>query len=253
MPGYMVSLLAVMPASCNISRKCLALSMALARSPRHIPEKNGCRWSKSNRQQLFIKNSHAHLAESQRYCGVTASIDGCEGYRRLSYDATSPPCKRWNRTVMEIGVLNTLRDQGKCFAHVQRFGVNVCQLVSWDLSHATEGVARTVVDESRSAGVRVCAVWGGLPGPAVWDFKQGPVMLGLVPEQYREERVAALKQWADFAQWIGAPAVITHCGFIPENLTDPTYEAVVDAIRDVAVYCNDRGVGFWFETGQETP
>src|SRR4051794_38410929 len=154
---------------------------------------------------------------------------------------------------MEIGVLNTLRDQGKCFDHVQRFGVHVCQLVSWDLSQATEAVAQTVVDESRSAGVRVCAVWGGLPGPAVWDFKQGPVTLGLVPEQYREERVAALKQWADFAQWIGAPAVITHCGFIPENLTDPTYDAVVDAIRDVAVYCNDRGVGFWFETGQETP
>jgi len=83
--------------------------------------------------------------------------------------------------------------------------------------------------------------------------REGPITLGLVPERYRAERIAALQRWADFATWIEAPAIITHCGFIPENLTDPTYPAVVAAIGDVAGYCAERGVGFWFETGQETP
>src|SRR5687768_8754872 len=100
---------------------------------------------------------------------------------------------------MEIGVLNRLHHGGRCFDHVRQFGVGVCQLVSWDVSQATPEIARTIVEESRATGVRVCAMWGGVPGPAVWDFKQGPLTLGLVPEQYRRERIEALKRWADFA------------------------------------------------------
>jgi L-ribulose-5-phosphate 3-epimerase len=154
---------------------------------------------------------------------------------------------------MEIGVINPLRAGGKCFDQVGRFGLSVCQLSGFDPTMATREVARTVVKEARAAGVRICAVWAGWPGPKVWDFREGPITLGLVPERYRAERIAALQRWADFATWIEAPAIITHCGFIPENLTDPTYPAVVAAIGDVAGYCAERGVGFWFETGQETP
>ncbi len=154
---------------------------------------------------------------------------------------------------MEIGVMNALRNGGRCFEHVAQFGLHVCQLVSFDVSQATQAVAATVAEESASVGVRVCAMWAGWPGPQVWDFLEGPTTLGLVPEEFRQERIAALKSWADFAQRIGAPAIITHCGFIPENLTDPDYPAVVDAIREVAEYCDERGLGFWFETGQETP
>ncbi len=154
---------------------------------------------------------------------------------------------------MEIGVINAVRNGGRCFEQLSQFGLHVCQLVSFDVSQATPAVAETVVQESASAGVRVCAMWAGWPGPRVWDFLEGPTTLGLVPEEFRQERIAALKSWADFAGWIGAPAIITHCGFIPENLTDPDYPAVVDAIGEVAEYCDERGLGFWFETGQETP
>lgn len=154
---------------------------------------------------------------------------------------------------MEIGVMNNLANNGKCFEHVSQFGLNVCQLVSWDTTQATEEIANNVVRESKAAGVRVCAMWAGVPGPAVWNFTEGPVTLGLIPEQYRAERVKALKKWADFAVWIGAPAIITHCGFIPENMTDANYESVVESIREVALYCEQKGIEFWFETGQETP
>ena len=150
-------------------------------------------------------------------------------------------------------MLTPLRDGGRCFARVRRLGLGVCQLAGRDPALATEAVAATVVREAAAAGVRVCALWGGLPGPAVWDFREGPTTLGLVPAAYRRERIAALKRWADFARWIGAPAVITHCGFIPENLTDHAYPPVVEAIGEVAAHCAARGVGFWFETGQETP
>ncbi|MFK7692735.1 sugar phosphate isomerase/epimerase family protein [Paenibacillus sp. HJGM_3] len=154
---------------------------------------------------------------------------------------------------MEIGVINSLTNGGDCFGLVAKFGLHVCQLVSWDPSLAVPEVAERVVREAHAADVRVCAMWAGVPGPAKWNFTEGPVTLGLVPEAYRSERIEALKLWADFAVRIGAPAIITHCGFIPENMTDPAYPAVVEAIREVAEYCSRLGIGFWFETGQETP
>ena len=154
---------------------------------------------------------------------------------------------------MEIGVINPLKDGGRCFDHVSGFGLHVCQLVSWDMAQATREIAETVVKEARAANVRVCAMWSGVPGPGEWNFVRGPATLGLVPPQYRAERVEALKRWAQFAAWIGAPAIITHCGFIPENMDDPEYPRVVEAIRDVAMRCRELGLEFWFETGQETP
>ncbi len=153
----------------------------------------------------------------------------------------------------DIGVINGLRHGGRCFDHVAQFGLPCCQLVSWDTTQCTREIAEVVRAESARTGVRVTAMWSGVPGPAEWNFRYGPVTLGLVPAQYRWARVEALKRWADFAAWIGAPAIITHCGFLPENMTDPEYEGVVVAIRDVAVHCKARGLEFWFETGQETP
>jgi len=154
---------------------------------------------------------------------------------------------------MEIGVINGLKNGGDCFAHVDEVGLKVCQLSCWDTSMATPEVAQVVKEKSAESSVRVCAVWAGVPGPAKWNFTEGPITLGLVPPQYRAERIEALKRWADFAGWIGAPAIITHCGFIPENMTDPEYEPVVEAIGEVARYCDSKNLGFWFETGQETP
>jgi len=154
---------------------------------------------------------------------------------------------------MEIGVINNLCNKGHCFDHVSKFGLNVCQLASWDMTLARLDVADTARESASSADVRICAVWAGVPGPGKWNFTEGPVTLGLVPEEYRRKRVDSLKKWADFAQRVGAPAIITHCGFIPENMTDFAYNGVVDAIKEVAEYCGERSLEFWFETGQETP
>lgn len=154
---------------------------------------------------------------------------------------------------MDIGIITSLRQEGKSFEAVKHFGLDVCQLVSWDPTLATEAMAEAVIQESQETGVRVCAMWAGFPGRMAWNFHEGPVTLGLVPEERRRERVEALKKWAHFAKWIGAPAIITHCGFIPENMTDPNYPPVVDAIREVAEHCEELGIEFWFETGQETP
>jgi L-ribulose-5-phosphate 3-epimerase len=61
------------------------------------------------------------------------------------------------------------------------------------------------------------------PPPLVWDFMQGPSTIGLVPRATRAARIDALKQASDFAKLLGVRQVQTHCGFIPENPSDPLY------------------------------
>ncbi len=154
---------------------------------------------------------------------------------------------------MNIGVIINLSKDEAAMQRVVGFGLNVCQVACWDMSLATKEVAEAVVANSKKTGVKVCGVWGGWPGPGQWNFTAGPTTLGLVPPEYREERVKALKKWSDFAEMIGCDTLITHCGFIPENMTDPEYAPVADAIIDVAKYCDAKGQKFLFETGQETP
>lgn len=91
------------------------------------------------------------------------------------------------------------------------------------------------------------------PQPLVWDFLRGPSTIGLVPEATRAARIDALRQASDFAYQLGIKQLQTHCGFIPEDPTDPKYPGTVEAIRTVARHCQANGQLFLMETGQETP
>ena len=153
----------------------------------------------------------------------------------------------------EIGVLSKLVPDASNLKTVADFGLPCAQVCSWDKNLATLDIARKVRQNAADYGVRLTAIWGGYTGPACWNFTRGPVTLGLVPVTYRQMRIEQLQRWADFAAEAGAPAVITHCGFLPENMTDPEFEGVATAIWEVASYCKRLGIGFWFETGQETP
>ena len=102
-------------------------------------------------------------------------------------------------------------------------------------------------------GVEATSAVATGPGPEVYDFYQGPLTIGLVPREYRAQRIARMKEVSDFAVKAGIPAVQGHCGFIPENPNDPAYQEAVEAIRTVAAYCRQNGQKFRCETGQETP
>jgi L-ribulose-5-phosphate 3-epimerase len=133
------------------------------------------------------------------------------------------------------------------------FGLPTCQVVCWQPELFTEAMAERVIAASERYQVEVTTIWAGYPGPAVWNLIEGPTTIGLVPERYRAERVAALVQGAQFAAWVGAPSVTTHVGFIPESPSNPLYGGVLEALREVVGACRERGLTFAFETGQETP
>lgn len=155
---------------------------------------------------------------------------------------------------LELGLMVGLSEHvAEAFHEVTRVGLYTCQLGCWKPSILSDVLAQKVCEASASHGVRVSAYWAGYSGTATWNFLQGPTTIGLVPPATRAQRAAELKQGADFAHKIGAPAIATHVGFIPEDPSDPKYVELVPVIRDVAQYCRERGLKFLFETGQETP
>ncbi len=101
--------------------------------------------------------------------------------------------------------------------------------------------------------IDISSFWCGWTPPTVWNFEDGPYTLGLVPAAYRGERLVQLKAGADFAKRLGAPNLVTHVGFLPEQAENETYRGVLGAVRELAGYCRKIGIGFNFETGQETP
>lgn len=154
--------------------------------------------------------------------------------------------------MMEIGLITSL-SRPDCIRRVAGFGLKVCQVSNWDGRLWQPRLAEEVRRESERLGVRIAAVWAGYPGPRIWNLTDGPRTIGLVPPRYRARRVAALKRAARFARELGAPAIVTHCGFIPEDPNSRLYSATVRAIAEVAETCKRLGLEFWFETGQETP
>ena len=157
-------------------------------------------------------------------------------------------------TKLKLGVIVGFHQEPeKELRKVADLGLPTCQLSSWDPAMYTDENAETVRRACAGIGVEVTTLWAGYPGPAVWDFVEGPATIGFVPAEHREMRVQALLAAAGFAQAIGVPSITTHAGFIPENPRDPLYAGTVDALRRIAERCQELGLRFCFETGQETP
>jgi sugar phosphate isomerase/epimerase len=155
---------------------------------------------------------------------------------------------------IRLGVKSILRHGPKEeLGKAREMGLPTCQIDCWQPELFTAEMAERVVAASQEYGVEVTTIWAGYSGPAVWNFVEGPATIGLVPEQYRTQRVAELKRGAEFAVMVGAPSVTTHVGFIPESPNNPLYPGLLDALREVVAYCAERGLAFCFETGQETP
>lgn len=155
---------------------------------------------------------------------------------------------------MKLGVLISLTDQVEDeFGKVHQFDLPTCQLNCWEAGRFTEENALRVMAASLKFNIEVTSLWCGWEGPAVWDFIDGPLTLGLVPVVYRQARLQTLIKGADFAARIGAPSLTTHVGFIPENSNEIEYRSLVNDLRYLASQCKTRGLDFLFETGQETP
>ena len=91
------------------------------------------------------------------------------------------------------------------------------------------------------------------PGNYVWNFTEGPSTIGLIPREFRADRIKRLHEGIDFCREAGIPAVHAHFGFIPENPKDILYIEFVEIMKEIGEYALHKGIDIYFETGQETP
>jgi L-ribulose-5-phosphate 3-epimerase len=155
---------------------------------------------------------------------------------------------------MQIGILLPLTPTVEIeFEKASELGMRSCQVVSWQPDLFTPELAARTLQASQRNNIAISSFWCGWEGPKVWDFVSGPLTLGLVPPAYRFQRLQNLFKGADFAALLGVQNLITHVGYIPENASDPEYPGLIAALRYLAGYCQQKGLHFLFETGQETP
>ena len=156
---------------------------------------------------------------------------------------------------MKLGVMVQL-DNDKIdekFRQVQELGFTSCQLCGWNHSLMTDEIAEKVNECTKKYGISISTFWCGSSGPAVWDFKEGPLTLGLIPAEYRFQRMQELVHGSDFAKKIGVTNIATHAGFLPEVPETEQYRSVIAALKFVANHAKENDQYFLFETGQETP
>jgi sugar phosphate isomerase/epimerase len=152
---------------------------------------------------------------------------------------------------MRLGIiLGVPKQPDAAIKRVHDLGFPTCQVVVEDPGEEAAANLRAALDRY---GVEATSAVATGPGPEKYDFYQGPLTIGLVPREYRAQRIAHMKAVSDFAGKAKIPAVQGHCGFIPENPNEPAYREAVEAIRTVAAYCRQNGQKFRCETGQETP
>jgi L-ribulose-5-phosphate 3-epimerase len=152
---------------------------------------------------------------------------------------------------MRLGlIVGVERDPDRALRKVHDLGIPTCQVSTEDYSDAMLSNLKKAIEKY---GLEVTALNSSGPGPHVYDYYQGPETIGIVPRQYRRQRIDHFKRASDFAKKLGIPAFHTHFGFIPENPNVPVYKETVEALREVASYLKGNGQMMLYETGQETP
>ena len=157
---------------------------------------------------------------------------------------------------MKIGVcieFKSMEEMENKFKTLAENNFDNFQLISWNVSLFTEENAKIINGLCAQYGVTISAFWCGWEGPTAWNFTEGPKVLGLIPLEWRETRIKNLCDGSDFAKLLGVENVVTHMGFIYEDMNHPDFEPFCDAVRKVAEHCKKNGQNLLFETGQETP
>jgi L-ribulose-5-phosphate 3-epimerase len=191
--------------------------------------------------------------DRRRFLGVAGAAAMAGGMMPLAESAEAQPP---SLKPMALGlIINPFGAPEKMIGRVRELGLSNCFLsldgyLGGGLTAELAAQFKNLLAKNELTATTVEVVG---PAPLVWDFKQGPSTIGLVPEKTRAARIDALRQASDFAKMLGVGQVQTHCGFIPEDPADPKYGPTVEAIRTVAQHCQGNGQYFLMETGQETP
>jgi L-ribulose-5-phosphate 3-epimerase len=141
-------------------------------------------------------------------------------------------------------------DPRKTLAELKSMGVRCGQMgIPGDLNLACAADWRNAL---REAEFIVTTVFAAYNGESYADKPTVEATVGFVPPATRPERETRTLAVSDFAAAIGAPAIATHIGCVPEDQGHPAYQAVLQTVRRICDYAAARGQKFALETGQES-
>ena len=152
---------------------------------------------------------------------------------------------------LALGVIVPGSDPLASLARVQSLGLSTCQMMAPDAAWAAPEKDEQVRAASRDTGVAITCIFHHFPGETYTDIPTIRRMCGLVPAQFRQERLQIARQQADVAAAWGVDTMAAHIGFVPEDREDPEYRAIVLAMREICDYEHELGLRFGLETGQE--
>ncbi len=118
-------------------------------------------------------------------------------------------------------------------------------------SSRTPERAKQFLKQLAERGIEISCVFAGFEGESYADIPTVTETVGLVPPATRAERVAELKEIADFAKLLGVDVVGLHIGFVPHDTKSPVYAEILAVTRDVCSHLKANGQTLHLETGQE--
>ncbi|MEO8961404.1 MAG: sugar phosphate isomerase/epimerase family protein [Ginsengibacter sp.] len=151
---------------------------------------------------------------------------------------------------ISVGVISRADNPEEDLKIVRDLGFPTCQL---NIKNYSSGLAKRLSATLKEYKITPTTLICMGPGKYVYDFLDGPSTIGLIPREYRPERIARLREGIDFCKEVGIPAVHAHFGFIPEDPRDILYVEFVALMKDLGNYALSKGIDIYFETGQETP
>lgn len=152
-----------------------------------------------------------------------------------------------------IGVIQyDLSNIDKSFKDLHDQGFGSCE-INYRKNALTKDFAEQVKVASKKHNIKVTTLVGVPGSKSVWNFRQGPATIGLVPVEERTDKIKVYHEMIDFCAMADIPAMHSHFGFIPEDPSSEQYKDFIKVMQDLANYAKERKVMIYFETGQETP
>ncbi|NLD34092.1 MAG: sugar phosphate isomerase/epimerase [Clostridiales bacterium] len=155
---------------------------------------------------------------------------------------------------MKLGIVLAMEDKiRERILDIKAMGFDNIQLSFWTPAYYTDQWLQVLKDVLEETGIVLTHFWAGFDPPVAWNFYDGPISVGLVPEAYRDRRITQVLEGAKFAKALDVQYVATHLGFLPEDPNDPLYTGTIVAVDLIAKRLAKDGQVLLFETGQETP
>jgi len=152
---------------------------------------------------------------------------------------------------MEVGVMFWAGlNPHETLVELKSWGMRCGQLgVPGDMALDCAAAWKEALDDE---GFTVVTVFAAYPGESYANIRAVQRTVGFVPPATRAAREARTLAVSDFAAELGVPSIATHIGYVPEDPSSESYQAVCEMVRRVCDRAAENNQTFALETGQES-